>query len=56
MDPVEEARGKKEFPTYPSDVLISSELFAGKREILIRHNKDCYRLMITKAGKLVLNK
>ena len=34
----------------------SKELFAGSREILIEHNADCYRLSITKAGKLILNK
>lgn len=34
----------------------SEELFAGMREIVIEHSKDQYRLLITKAGKLILNK
>lgn len=37
-------------------VISSQELFLGSQEILIRHNKDLYRLLITKAGKLILNK
>ena len=40
----------------PVRVLDSEELFTGRREILIRHKSDTYRLMITKAGKLILNK
>lgn len=34
----------------------SEELFTGEREILIQHNSEYYRLMITKTGKLILNK
>ena len=37
-------------------VISSDELFTGGREILIRHKNDCYRLIITKSGKLILNK
>ena len=37
-------------------IVSSSELFSGHREVLIRHGKDCYRLLITRAGKLILNK
>ena len=37
-------------------VLDSEELLAGKKEILIRHKNDFYRLIVTKAGKLILNK
>ena len=40
----------------PMRVLASEELFTGGREVLIRHKKDTYRLKITKAGKLILNK
>ena len=36
--------------------LKSDELFAGATEVLIQHKQDLYRLMITKAGKLILNK
>jgi hemin uptake protein HemP len=31
-------------------------LFAGKREIVIRHAGADYRMKITKQGKLILNK
>ncbi len=34
----------------------SDELFMGSREIVIRHKDEFYRLSITKAGKLILNK
>ena len=37
-------------------VLDSIELFKGEKRILIRHHGDLYRLMITKQGKLILNK
>ena len=36
--------------------LRSEELFQGEREIVIEHLKEHYRLLITKAGKLILNK
>ena len=34
----------------------SEELFQGAREITIMHGESKYRLQITKAGKLILNK
>ena len=34
----------------------SEELFASEREIVIVHGESQYRLLITKAGKLILNK
>ena len=34
----------------------SDQLFQGSREIIIEHSAHEYRLMITKAGKLILNK
>lgn len=34
----------------------SEELFRGQREITIEHSGTVYRLRITKAGKLILNK
>ncbi|MEW4489023.1 hemin uptake protein HemP [Thalassoglobus sp. JC818] len=34
----------------------SSELFAGREEITIKHNGQTYRLRQTKTGKLILNK
>jgi len=37
-------------------VVRSQELFAGKREVLIEHSGSLYRLRMTRAGKLILNK
>lgn len=34
----------------------TSTLFAGRREIVIRHAGADYRMKITKQGKLILNK
>lgn len=34
----------------------SGTLFAGRREIVIRHGGADYRMKITKQGKLILNK
>lgn len=34
----------------------SAKLFAGYREIVIRHGGTEYRLRITRAGKLILTK
>ncbi len=44
-------------PLAPGTKLVSSaDLFAGCRELVIRHGNELYRLRITKAGKLILNK
>ncbi len=45
-------------PRAPSDkkMLESKNLFEGQREIIIKHQGEDYRLRITKAGKLILNK
>jgi hemin uptake protein HemP len=37
-------------------VIDSKDLFGNSHLILIRHNSDLYRLMITKQGKLILTK
>ena len=34
----------------------SEDLFAGAKEIIIQHNDQSYRLLITSQGKLILNK
>ncbi|HWK47254.1 MAG TPA: hemin uptake protein HemP [Stellaceae bacterium] len=34
----------------------STELLAGDRTLIIRHNQDLYRLRITNSGKLILTK
>lgn len=39
----------------PAD-LDTRQLFGGRTEIRIAHNNEIYRLRITRAGKLILNK
>ena len=34
----------------------SGDLLAGKRELLIHHRGDIYRLLLTRNGKLILQK
>lgn len=36
--------------------LTSAELFCGASEVLIRHQDQIYRLVLTRNGKLLLNK
>ena len=43
-------------PAEPLPAYDTEALFAGKREILIRHAGADYRMKITKQGKLILNK
>jgi len=47
---------KKERSDLEERVVRSEELFCGNKEIVIEHQGTQYRLIITKAGKLVLNK
>lgn len=37
-------------------VIHSSDIFARGKLVLIEHNREWYRLMITKQGKLILTK
>ena len=37
-------------------VVDSVELFVGRREVIIRHGADAYRLRITASNKLILTK
>ena len=47
---------KKQTDLIKRRVIKSEELFQGMREILIEHINEQYRLLITKSGKLILNK
>jgi hemin uptake protein HemP len=47
---------KVETPPAVRKVLRSEELFGSSREIMIRHNGQEYRLLVTKNGKLILIK
>ena len=40
----------------PVLVINSYSLFSGRREVRIRHRGTLYRLLITRNGKLILNK
>ena len=52
-----EPRDKDERPNANEAVdLDTRELFAGRSEIRIAHDNAVYRLRITRAGKLILNK
>lgn len=42
--------------TVASATITSEALFGGKRELLIQHAKESYRLRITNQGKLILTK
>lgn len=56
-NPAGNAQCTPDRPANPSDESIeSSDLFKGRREIIIRHNNDRYILRITRQGKLILNK
>lgn len=37
-------------------IVNSSDLLDGKRELLIRHRGEIYRLLLTRNGKLILQK
>ncbi len=47
---------KKAPPTLRKRILRSEDLFENDREVVIIHGEAEYRLQITKAGKLILNK
>jgi len=56
-DPLPAAGDPGPAGTDESDAEISSaELLRGRREILIRHGDDLYRLRLTRNGKLILQK
>jgi hemin uptake protein HemP len=40
----------------PKELWYSEELFGQRREILIKHGDEIYRLRCTRQGKLILNK
>ena len=40
----------------PRVVWDSQALLSGQREVFIQHGSECYRLILTKSGKLILQK
>lgn len=55
MDPLKPSESDFENDPY-FRIFSSADLFQGQKEIIIRHEDQRYRLLITKAGKLILNK
>jgi hemin uptake protein HemP len=56
IDDSGEAAVAREATTGPAVRIVSTELFRGRREIVIVHRGQEYRLHITKADKLILTK
>ena len=56
IDDSGEAPDAREATTGPAVRIVSTELFRGRREIVIVHRGQEYRLHITKADKLILTK
>lgn len=52
----EPAGGEIDAPGDDSAVITSGELLEGRKELLIQHGDDLYRLRITRNGKLILHK
>jgi hemin uptake protein HemP len=52
-DPTSDARWT-EIPVHRS--ITSNDLMAGERVIIIRHDREEYRLRLTASGKLILTK
>ena len=45
-----------DFPIRSTRIIHSEELLQGAKEVVIKHCREYYRLLVTKAGKLILNK
>lgn len=43
-------------PESPAKVIPATELFGERREVVIEHDGERYRLRITRRGKLILQK
>ena len=56
IDDSGEAPDARVATTGPAVRIVSTELFRGRREIVIVHRGQEYRLHITKADKLILTK
>ena len=56
IDHAGEAAPSREAIAVPAVRIVSTELFRGRREIVIVHRGQEYRLHITKTDKLILTK
>ena len=52
----EERESGEDLEGLKREIIDTRELFKGRREIILWHQNNEYRLMITKSGKLILNK
>ncbi len=43
-------------PSVDTRILRSEELLGGRREVIIEHGSEIYRLRLTRNGKLILQK
>lgn len=55
-DEVRTDRVKWDGPDFDIPVAASTALMSGKRELVIRHNGQAYRLRVTASDKLILTK
>ena len=56
IDDAGEAAPSREATAVPAVRIVSSELFRGRREIVIVHRGQEYHLRVTKSDKLILTK
>ena len=55
VEPIEPASPAEKRPEIPRTIQ-SEELFAGQRLLMIEHAGQCYRLLITRNERLILQK
>lgn len=54
--PIRADEAKRDAPEPNAPVVESMALMSGRRELIIRHNADTYRLRVTASNKLILTK
>jgi hemin uptake protein HemP len=56
MDSVPASEERRIHDAVARPTVRSTDLFQGRKELVIRHGSEEYRLRITRAGKLILTK
>lgn len=56
MTDTNDSRQNETAPRPVTRIVDSHELFGGQKTVLIRHHDEFYRLLLTKNGKLILQK
>lgn len=54
--PIRVNQAERDRPESSTPVVESVALMSGRRELIIRHNADTYRLRVTASNKLILTK